>query len=175
MPEEVRLESHQKELLAVLVEADWSQPRDQRPEFFYRIGFMHDAELVHPGLPDGKRRASPADIDDLAAEGLVRMTRPRLSFVITPKGFDFFRRWRSRTGDPVERVEAPVRSYVTSGEFRRRHGAAYDAWTAAEGRLGGAPTVHDLTTIGHLCREALQAFAASLVEQRGNQAVPTAL
>jgi hypothetical protein len=165
MFEDVLLEEHQLDLLIALVEADWSLPRDQRRDFFLRITFMSQAEVHHPGLPDNKRLTSPADLDDLAHEGLIRFTRPRQAFSLTPRGFEYYRYLRARDGDPVQRMEATVTQYFRSADFRTRYMQAFDPWSAAEARLGSVHSQHDLTTVGHLCREAMQAFATALVQR----------
>lgn len=44
-------------------------------------------------------------------------------------------------------------------EFRRRHPRAIEKWESAERALWSSDSQTKLTSIGHMCREALQAFA----------------
>ena len=55
------------------------------------------------------------------------------------------------------------RAYLVSDVFKQQYGAAYAKWIQAEVALWGEESANNLTTIGHLCREALQEFVSILV------------
>jgi hypothetical protein len=56
---------------------------------------------------------------------------------------------------------------LVSGTFQDRHQAAYQKWTQAETLLWASDSQEQLTTIGHLCREAMQEFTTSLCAAHG--------
>ncbi len=56
-------------------------------------------------------------------------------------------------------------SDVVATEF----GVAIARWRDAQRRLRTAETTRELTEIGHICREAMQAFAGALAERHGLQ------
>jgi hypothetical protein len=58
-----------------------------------------------------------------------------------------------------------VRSYLDAQQFRADCPAAFEKWTAAECLLWTPEVERDLTNIGHLCREAIQAFATAVVDR----------
>jgi hypothetical protein len=175
MLDDILLEEHQRELLHRLVEAEQAVPRDKRREFFLTPTFGAGTELHHPGLPGGKLSAYHGDLDSLENEGLIRYSRRSGSVTaidITPRGLEYYRQIRAEIGDPIRRVESAMLELLRSADFRSRHPLAYDKWAAAEARLLAAPTDQDLTVIGHLCREAIQAFVTGLVERHGATEAP---
>jgi len=52
---------------------------------------------------------------------------------------------------------------LAAHEFKLRYPDAYDKWASAEDLLWKTDSEQQLTTIGHLCREAVQKFATALV------------
>ena len=69
------------------------------------------------------------------------------------------------TGDqPLERTEQGLRSYIESDSFQKKYSLAYGRWKEAEKLLWESDSDRQLTTIGHCCREAIQAFATALVD-----------
>jgi hypothetical protein len=167
MFEEILLEEHQRELLHRLVEADQATAKDGRQEFIVTRLMLRGTEVHHPGLPGNRLTAYQGDLDTLVSEGLLRSRRSRSheSLDITPRGFEYCRHIKAEVGDPVARVESAMLALLRSADFRSRHPVAYDKWAAAEGRLLHAASDEDLTVIGHLCREAIQAFVTALVER----------
>ncbi len=61
-------------------------------------------------------------------------------------------------------IETLIREYLRSGDFQRRYPAAYQKWSEAEHMLWQRDS-NQFTTIGHLCREAMQEFTTRLVER----------
>lgn len=174
---EIPLEPEQTQLLESLVEAYRRTPRDQRHEFIYVRA--HDGDsILHDGFgPRHELRAFVGDIDALVDAGLIRVIsrRPRgeMSFVISPVALRYYEGARLSSGTPVQRVENTVRSYLGGEEFRRRCRAAYDKWAEAERLLWATESEKQLTAIGHLCREAIQAFATTLVDRHQPAGVPS--
>jgi hypothetical protein len=74
--------------------------------------------------------------------------------------------WQITTqGQPLERLTHTVRQYVSADAFQRKHPTACSKWVDAETRLWVTDAASQFTTIGHLCREAVQAFTSDLIEQ----------
>jgi hypothetical protein len=86
-------------------------------------------------------------------------------FDVTPFGFAYYRRLKERDNEPTQRIEVVVRSYLEAGPFRRSYREAFSKLARAEKLLWEENSNQKLTTIGHLCREALQEFAAVLIER----------
>lgn len=162
------LEPEQEDLLATLVEASRNVPPGHQHKFLHSTSIGGAGRVMHGGLPRGKLAAYEGDIEALAREGLLALGRDRygaLEFDVAPRGFAYYQHVKQRVSRPVQRIETEVRAYLTADDFRRRHPRAYEPWARAEGLLWGSDAERQLTTIGHLCREALQEFATSLVGQ----------
>lgn len=160
------LEREQEELLKELVEAWRNVPRDQREEFLM-VADASGTSILHTGLPGRELRVSDGDIDILQAEGLLLATRYGRwdrSFVVTPQGVGLYEEMQRRSAAPVQQVEEELMRYLDSDAFQRAHPAAHRKWSEAAERLWASDSQQQLTTIGHLCREAMQEFATRLVD-----------
>jgi hypothetical protein len=161
------LQPEQVELLKALVEASRNVPRDQRGEF-HLLTDGDGTSIMHPGLPGRQMRVPDGDIDILQAEGLLLLTgigRWHRSFVVTPQGFSLYEELQHRSGAQIQQVEETLMRYLDSDAFQRSYSEAHRKWAEAHGKLWGADSAQQLTTIGHLCREAIQEFATALVER----------
>jgi len=170
MSETAQLESEQEELLSSLVEAHRKVPRDQRHPFqMITSDQSYSAEISHAGLPDRKISAYEGDIRVLLNKRLLTISGELLgvvyNFDIAPEGFTYYRQMKQRNSEPLQRVEMGLRSYLEADNFQRKYSLAYQKWRDAESLLWGSDSTHQFTTIGHLCREATQEFAAALVDQ----------
>lgn len=160
----VLLQPEQKQLLMNIAEAAGSLPEGKREEFFVGSDLNLGGHYVaHPGLTK-KRPVFLGDIEALKKEGLINATTGE-SFDITPRGLAYFRHLKREAGKPIERVEAELRQYLGSAYFRTSYPEAYSKWIEAEKLLWEADSQKHLTTIGHLCREAMQEFAETLVNR----------
>jgi len=135
------------------------------------------ALLLHPALTGRQIDVHVPDLLDLESKGLLRVTREGRygpeQFDVTPEGVAYYAWAQRRAGKPVERVEAQVKRYLASDEFKKEYPAAYDKWLRAEVKLWGSDSEQQLTEIGHLCREAMQEFATTLVERFEPRSVDT--
>lgn len=168
MFQNILLESEQKELLILLVEASRKMPRDKREKFIIEHYVDSDDTLFVLGPPSQKFSIYIGDMEILAREGLVDMAHDSdgsFSVNVLPLGYAYYEHMKRQAGQPLENVENPVRSYLTSESFRQKYPNAYQKWVEAEDMLWGSDSERQLTTIGHLCREAAQEFATHLVEQ----------
>jgi len=162
----ILLMPEQEELLSQLVEAYRRVPRDQRRKFGL-IESMTSTSLLHPGLP-GRPPVHKSDLEILRDKNLLFVTygsRGMSWYDITPEGFAYYEYMKQRAGQPVQQVEAENRRYLDAEQFKCQYPGAYAKWTDAEKRLWASDSERELTTIGHLCREAMQEFATALVER----------
>jgi hypothetical protein len=166
----VMLDDAQEALLIDLVEADRRVPREKR-ESFLAIRVMSTdfagAQILHAGWRDKERCVPIVDLEELASIGLLRSrsggSRHDTWYSVTSAGVEQYTRIKKAQGQPIERVQRQVRGYVTSAQFQTRHAAAFKKWQEAEELLWQDDSERLFTTIGHLCREAMQEFAASLL------------
>jgi hypothetical protein len=166
----ILLEKEQRDLLVTMVEAARSLPRDRRQPIIVltdEVGAM----LVHPGVPQGTRIYF-GDLDPLARAQLIHITShigpsgPTMVEVeVTPEGVAYYAELKSRSGQPIERVQTTIKAYLGAAAFNSRHANSYAKWSEAEQMLWNSDSQADLTTIGHKCREALQLFATELVNR----------
>lgn len=162
------LEDEQKELLARFVEAHRNTPHELRGKFI-TVETMGDpqATFIHSRARNVRFRGSSADAEVLAQAGFLGQSYGSGGsplFFVLPDGIQFYETMR-RDVTAVETVENEIRRFLSASEFRESHGAAAAKWNQAASLLWSADSQQQLTTIGHLCREALQEFAASLATQ----------
>jgi hypothetical protein len=169
------LEPEQEDLLKVLVEATRKVPRDQRQKFLLLKTSGPDF-IRHPGLPNQNLPLYEGDLDVLEREGLLNVSysgRGNLSFDVSSLGFRVYEEMHRRSGAPTEQVEEELMRYLDADAFQRAHPVAHRKWSEAAERLWAGDSQQQLTTIGHLCREAMQAFAIGLVDQHQPPGVDT--
>ena len=165
--ENVLLEQEQIGLLSALAEAARNLPRNQRRKFVF-LGCKDGSWVRHPGLPGKTLEAYRGDIEILGCEGLLMVSygsHGTLSFDVTPLGFKYYEYMKQRTGQSVQRIETTIREYLDADCFQNKYPKAYQKWADAEAMLWGSDSERQFTTIGHLCREAMQEFATALVDQ----------
>ncbi len=162
------LEEEQEDLLARFVEAHRSAPRDARSYFIPAESMgSTQATFLHGRVRGLHFEGTLADAEVLAEAGLLRMSsgsRGDPHFYVTPNGIA---RYEARMGGcaPVSTVESRIREYLSRSELKKVHSAALGKWEQAERLLWSADSAQQYTTIGHLCREALQNFAESIASQ----------
>lgn len=164
--EAVLLLDHQKELLLELVKAEHAVSLERRPKFIV-VTSQGGSAILHEGLPTNLQ-ANTSDIEALGDVQLLRLgtgSRGSINFSITPLGFKYSQWLREVSGEPVQRVTSETRTYLVSEAFRSRYPLAYEKWAQAEAALWGEDSASQLTTIGHLCREAIQEFTSIVVER----------
>jgi hypothetical protein len=171
----VLLEQDQEELLKALVEASRNVPRDQREEF-HHLTDGDGSSVMHPGLPGRQMRVYDGDLNILQAEGLLLVTqigRWHRSFVVTPQGLSLYAELQDRSGAPTQQVEETLMRYLDSDAFQRSYPEAHRKWAEAAELLRRSDSQKQLTTIGHLCREAMHEFATALVDRHQPSDVDT--
>jgi hypothetical protein len=170
----VLLEQEQEDLLKALVEAVRNVHRDQRQKFLFLKTLGPDF-VRHPGLPDQNLPIYEGDLDVLEREGLLNVTylTHGLSFDVSPLGFRHYEEMQRRFGAPAQQVEEELMRYLDAEVFQRSHPVAHQKWSEAADRLWASDSQQQLTTIGHLCREAMQEFATALVDRHQPPGVDT--
>jgi len=162
------LEEEQKQLLELLVEASRNVKRENRQEFIIIEIAGSRSKVDHPGLPIGGVEAYMGDIKILAREGLIALSyvqRGVHSFDVISSGFKYYEDMKLSQNQPVQRVENAVKQFLNANNFRRKYSKVYLNWARAETLLWSSDSQSQLTTIGYLCHEALQDFAAILVKK----------
>jgi hypothetical protein len=163
----ILLESEQKELLVTLVEATRNVLRKDRQKF-YVAQSDSDVTLLHPGLPNGSLEIYMGDVEELANVGLINLSLSRGGdpiFDVNPRGFAYYEYLKEQSGKPIDKIEGSVHNYLSSDRFLQNYPEAYKKWVDAENMLWKSESEKQLTTIGHLCREAIQEFANILIGQ----------
>lgn len=163
----ILLEPEQEELFSSIVEAVRNTPREERQKFLV-IQTMDGDFLLHPGIKKDENRIYHGDVEELGRQGLLAIgfdSRGTPNFDVTSLGFRYYEHLKRKKGEPVQRVETTMRKYLNYPGFRDKYPEAFTKWSSAEDLLWQTDTQQQLTTIGHLCREALQGFTTILVER----------
>ena len=161
------LEDEQIELLGKFVEAHRSTPPDARAPFL-AVRTQGATLFLHLGGSSVKFQGSVADAEVLARCGLLDRScnsQGHPTFYVLPGGIAFYESSK-RASPAVETVEDEIRRFLARPEISKAHSSALAKWEQAASLLWGADSAQQLTTIGHLCREVLQEFAASLAKQQ---------
>jgi hypothetical protein len=163
------LEQEQEQLLAIMVEASRAVPRSERHEFIY-VRYMGGSSLIHNGMAaTGRQQYQPflGDLETLHERGLIRLrtiSEHDYSADVRPEGVHYYEQMHARRGQPIMKIVTAAREYMETESFRRRHEASVGKWSEAERLLWSADSQNAATTIGHLCREAMQLFGGELLE-----------
>jgi len=160
------LEPDQRELLVDLAEAARNVPKTERGPFFVAYA-SQCSSIIHPGLLGPRKELNPSDLEILSQNGLLVVIRRGQGgyvevFDVTPLGFQYYEEIKRQMGQPVQRIEATLLTYLDASRFQAAYPKAYAKWVQAESLLWQADVPVQLTTIGHLCREAMQEFADAL-------------
>jgi hypothetical protein len=165
----VTLQQEYVDLLCTLVEASRNTPTK---DVFMAMENVTSAStlglVMHPGLPNGTMEVYLGDVHELVDLGLLSLRHGGdhgFNFDVSTTGFDAYEQIRQQSDAPAEAVEEEMSKFIRSREFATRYPAAYGKWLDAQNALWSKQTASRSTEIGHLCREALQEFAAGLVER----------
>jgi hypothetical protein len=127
------------------------------------MGSQQDA-FIHSGGP--RLTGHLEDVEVLSSCGLVTIgygPRGTPNFYVTPIGFKYYEHLKCRS-TPAEAVEDEIRRHLFSDQFKQNHQRSFAKWSQAEHLLWSSESREQLTTIGHLCREAMQEFADELLQ-----------
>ncbi len=161
------LEEEQKELFIEIVETVKKIPRDERMKMSM-IKTFDGVWLTIPSKDSGVYEINDiidGDLDVLVNRGLLDLSytsKGNEQYYIPPEGFKYYEWLMIRQGKPIERIEESTFKYFELGNFRKKYTEAYNKLRKAEEKLWASDTEESFTTIGHLCREAMQEFADQL-------------
>lgn len=169
--EHIILEPEQKELFIRIVEKVKSLPRDDRMKMINIKTAAGGGWLTIPSRNSGIHEIKgfvDGDLDELSSKGLLRKSYGRKggeNFVVSPEGYQYYDWLMKQQGKPVERIEKQTFRYLEFEDFRKTYPEAYRKIKQAEESLWAAEKEEQFTTIGHLCREAIQDFADDIYKQ----------
>jgi len=160
----ILLEPEQCELLEKVVEASRNVPREQRERFL--VSQTYGGTSLHHGGLGENNQAFIGDVEALANEGLINLSYASSGtarFDVAPLGYRYYEYLKLQAGNPVEQVEDEIGSYIDAASFRDKYPTAYAKWHEAQKLLWVSESERETTLVGHLCREAMQEFADTLV------------
>ena len=164
----ILLEKEQEELLTELVKASRNVKHNKRQKFMTVQTSEHSfVKVIHPGLSKDFEGAYIGDLEILAQQNLLNLSSiPHgFNFDVTPLGIRYYKYLKQQTGEPIRQIEQEVHAYIDSEVFHKKYLKAFEKWREAESLLWQADTDRKPTLIGHLCRESMQEFATSLIEE----------
>jgi len=127
--------------------------------------------ICHPGLPGGEiEEFDEGDYRDLVRTGLLRVTtRTPLEevFDVSREAYSLYDDAHRNAAEPLEQYEQRPLEVVSSEVFVARYRRAAEKWVEADATLRRDDGTVGLTTVGHLCREAIQLFVTRLAEIHG--------
>lgn len=166
-----RLDPRQEQLLNLIVEAARNVEEPQPFLTFHPAGTW-ESTVIHTGLSGGKAACYESDLDELAAWGLLRMSRDghSIRFDPTSHAFTYYRGLHENGG--VQEVEKTLTSFVDSARLRNAYPGAIEAWEKANEALWSESAERKGTEVGHWCREAMQAFADAVAAAHKVDAEP---
>jgi len=171
------LEKEQKDLFIQIVETIKAIPREKRTKMHLISGMSKKKLMI--ATTDHKRH----DIENIVDGDLDILTKNNLldisytpkgdsKYVVTPVGFKYYDWLMKEMGKPIERIEKKTIRYFELDDFRVNYEKAYDKLKKAEEMLWSSDSEENFTTIGHLCREAMQEFADQLYYQKFGEQSP---
>lgn len=151
-----QLEPEQESILTWMVEAAQKAPRDQQTRVLIHV----QGATVLAGA-DVKEDFPDHDVFALEEAGLIQRTGygQGNECVLTPKARRRYAVTHRTHGTRIAQQEQQVQRFIADEGFRRAYPKAYARWCDAADKLWTAENDRALTTIGHECREAMQAFA----------------
>jgi hypothetical protein len=161
----MHLDPEQEELLYTLDEAE----RNKREPFLsLQVDEQINLIIRHKGLLGNQIQAYPGDFGVLLRANLISanyLSAAVCEFDMLPTGFAYYKKMKEQRAVPVANVEGEIRRYLDGERFQKKYPEAHHKLKNAEELLWESDSQRQLTTIGHLCREALQEFATILVEE----------
>lgn len=167
------LEEEQINLLSRLVEAHRNVERKKRTDFIV-TNDMTSASVLHPGFANGSTDIAIVDLRMLDSVDLIKIyddgnQHTEFSFTLSPLSFNYYEELKTKSIKPIERIEKEIISYINSSNIEIRYSKSFQKWKEAEKLLWVSNTEINLSTIGHLCREAVQEFLDVLVTRHNLQ------
>jgi len=163
----ILLEPEHIRTLENLVEAARSLRKEDRAPFWaHPVATSHNLMIAHPGIAKDHPGFYPGDLRQLATEGLIRLnvhSSGSWEFDVTPLGYKYYKYVKAKVGTGTTAVEEETRRYLDASGIESRHPQALGKLREAYEHIWGDDAKSKMTLVGHLCREAQQFFAASLL------------
>lgn len=159
------LDPPQQELLVQLVETERSVAIEDRGKWIVSQALSRRDQFLYGGKKHVVITGAVQDVEVLASVGLVAISytpRGTMNFFVMPSGFRYYENLM-HSDSPAESTVDHMKQHLSTYDFKSAYAAAFDRWSRAELLLWSSESQQQLTTIGHLCREAMQEFADSLV------------
>jgi hypothetical protein len=159
------LDPPQQELLVQLVETERSVAIEDRGKWIVSQALSRRDQFLYGGKKHVVITGAVQDVEVLASVGLVAISytpRGTMNFFVMPYGFRYYENLM-HSDSPAESTVEHMKQHLSTYDFKSAYAAAFDRWSRAELLLWSSESQQQLTTIGHLCREAMQEFADSLV------------
>jgi len=160
--ENIILEPEQQDLFIRMVENVRSVSRENRSPMIEANSYDGTCLIMPKGEITGYAYGDP---DALATASLLQMdygSSGGKRYTISPVGYQYYDWLMKQQGKPVERIEKQTFRYLEFEDFRKAYPEAYRKIKQAEEMIWAADKEEQFTTIGHLCREAVQDFADDL-------------
>lgn len=85
------------------------------------------------------------------------------NFVISPRGRQFYEQLMTSAEAQTDQIEDHVWHYFDSQSFQHSYPITYGKWRESSEMVWGSENERDFSTIGLLCREAMQEFTTELI------------
>lgn len=162
-----QLEEEQINLLCQIVDAHRNVTPSKRTDFIVTSDMTSDS-MLHPGFSKGWTEVVIVDLRILDSSGLIKIYDTNnlhtvFSFTLTSVGFQFYEYIKNKSINPIERIQKEILSFIDIPSFEQKYKKAYLKWKESEKLLWSTNTEINLSTVGHLCREALQEFLEILI------------
>ncbi|MCH7826912.1 MAG: hypothetical protein IIC75_02885 [Bacteroidetes bacterium] len=162
-----KLEEEQINLLCQIVDAHRNVTTSKRTDFIVTSDVTSDT-MLHPGFSKGCTDVVIVDLRILDSSGLIKIYYPNnpgteFSFTLTSRGFQYYEFIKDKSINPIERIQKEILSFINIPSFEQRYQKAFLKWKESEKLLWSTNTEINLSTVGLLCREALQELLEILI------------
>lgn len=171
--EDILLEPEQEQLLIRVVEGSRNTSHEKRQKFLVVQSDQGDL-LLHSGIIN--HNIYHGDVEELGRQNLLAVSstsQGNLQFDVTPFGFRYYEHLKKKSGELIQQVEFSIIRYIHSSDFDHKYPEAYSRLSQAEKLLWQSDSPEQYTTIGHLCREAIQKFVSHIVTHHKLECIDT--
>ena len=163
------LEVEQINLFCQIVDAHRNVIPSKRTDFIVTRDSTSDS-MLHPGFSNGWADVVIVDLRILDNSGLIKIynsnnPHTEFSFTLTSLGFQYYEYIKDKSISPIERIQKETLNFINIPSFEQRYKNAFLKWKESEKLLWSTNTEINISTVGHLCREALQDFLDILISR----------
>ena len=163
------LEEEQINLFCQIVDAHRNVIPSKRTDFIVTRDSTSDS-MLHPGFSNGWADVVIVDLRILDNSGLIKIynsnnPHTEFSFTLTSLGFQYYEYIKDKSISPIERIQKETLNFINIPSFEQRYKNAFLKWKESEKLLWSTNTEINISTVGHLCSEALQDFLDILISR----------